>query len=351
MKWFLLLCIPLCASIDRHVEEVAQAYLKEHNIQGMAIAVIYENRTLPNPIVRRTYSFGTISKRSRIPVNQHTEFRIGPITETLTGALLALMVRDGRANLADPAAEYLPRSSTLPAFDGKKITLADLATSSSGLPNVPYDLDKRTAVSVSQLFRILRTFQLSGPPGKIYAPSNVGYALLANLISRMGRGNYADLLRDTILRPLRMNDTLFSLGRETKTRRATGYEDGHFVPPNLYERRYSVFLGSGGLFSTVDDMAMWLSFNLRIFVGHLAPILPIMHKPLIDTDPSHSVALGWNVAKEFSRDRYYRGGALFGYSSYMTFIPERRTGVVILSNSGDVSLEPLARNLLTMIQQ
>jgi CubicO group peptidase (beta-lactamase class C family) len=37
----------------------------------------------------------------------------------------------------DPVAEYLPASVKVPEFQGKPITLLDLATYTSGLPNMP----------------------------------------------------------------------------------------------------------------------------------------------------------------------------------------------------------------------
>ena len=71
---------------------------------------------------------------NNISVNQNTFFNIGSITKTFTTLLLADMVKRGIVNLNDPIEKYLPASVKVPEFNGQKITLADLATHTSGLP-------------------------------------------------------------------------------------------------------------------------------------------------------------------------------------------------------------------------
>ncbi|HYG00352.1 MAG TPA: serine hydrolase domain-containing protein [Candidatus Saccharimonadales bacterium] len=70
-------------------------------------------------------------------VNENTLFDLGSITKTFTTTLLADMVSHGEVNLDDPLENYLPATVKVPAYNGSKITLQDLATHSSGLPDYP----------------------------------------------------------------------------------------------------------------------------------------------------------------------------------------------------------------------
>ena len=63
-------------------------------------------------------------------------FEIGSITKVLTALILADMVERGEVAMADPVANYLPASVKVPEYRGKPITLLDLATYTSGLPNL-----------------------------------------------------------------------------------------------------------------------------------------------------------------------------------------------------------------------
>ncbi|MGC2570276.1 MAG: serine hydrolase domain-containing protein, partial [Candidatus Nitrosopolaris sp.] len=81
--------------------------------------------------------YGNISKANTTKVNGDTIFDIGSLTKTFTAILLADMVKRGIVNLDDPIEKYLPFNVTVPSYNGHKITLEDLATHTSGLPDLP----------------------------------------------------------------------------------------------------------------------------------------------------------------------------------------------------------------------
>src|SRR5919197_996083 len=84
----------------------------------------------------RIFSFGNMSAAHNIPVNENTLFNIASITKTFTTLLLADMVKQEIVNLTDPIEKYLPANVKVPQFNGQKITLEDLATHTSGLPEL-----------------------------------------------------------------------------------------------------------------------------------------------------------------------------------------------------------------------
>ena len=93
-----------------------------------------------NPNGTRIFSFGNMSKAHNIPVNENTLFDIGSITKTFTTLLLADMVKQGIVNLNDPIEKYLPANVKVPQYNGVKITLEDLASHTSGLPEWPSNI-------------------------------------------------------------------------------------------------------------------------------------------------------------------------------------------------------------------
>ena len=72
-----------------------------------------------------------------VPYDGRTLFEVGSITKVFTGILLAEMVERGEVRLDDPVQGLLPKDVTVPARNGKRIRLVDLATHSSGLPRMP----------------------------------------------------------------------------------------------------------------------------------------------------------------------------------------------------------------------
>ena len=330
--------------IQKEVEERVQTFTEDHSIISIAVMVIgRENHQKFEQIVTK----GTLSIKSPIPVNQHTEFRIGPITQLFTAAALAYFVQEGQVSLSDPVSKFVPKSMTLPTYKGKEITLGDLATHTSGLPDMPYSLSSRSSFSVSQMYRFLSKYELSREPGTKYEYSNFGYAFLANLLSRLSKRTFPDLLSQIIIQPLSLKDTTFTLSQQQKSRLVTGYELGKGISPLLNEKIYSVFIGSGGLYSTPKDMLTFLSFNMRKEQTSLNAILPIMQTSY-HTFKNFQLGLGWKITsfENLQEKLYSIEGNLFGFGMYMGMIPDTDTGIVILYNNGEFNPQSLAEDIL-----
>ena len=93
---------------------------------------------LVDPNGTQFYGYGKTSNATNATiVNENTLFDIGSITKTFTTTILADMVKNGTVNLNDPIEKYLPPTVRLPTYNGYKITLEDLATHTSGLPDLP----------------------------------------------------------------------------------------------------------------------------------------------------------------------------------------------------------------------
>ena len=78
-----------------------------------------------------------MSNANNTTVDQDSIFAIGSNTKVFTAILLADMVEDGLIQLDDPIQKYLPSNVTVPQYKGHEITVGDLATHTSGLPEFP----------------------------------------------------------------------------------------------------------------------------------------------------------------------------------------------------------------------
>jgi CubicO group peptidase (beta-lactamase class C family) len=92
---------------------------------------------------RRVVAHGRCKRGGRRLVDGDTLFEIGSNGKVFTSLLLSDMVRRGEAALDDPVAKYLPGRVTVPERGGRQITLADLATHTSGLPRMPTTTRRR----------------------------------------------------------------------------------------------------------------------------------------------------------------------------------------------------------------
>ncbi len=139
------------------------------------------------------------------------------MTKVFTSLLLMDMTRRGEVALADPISKYLPASVKVPERNGRKITLADLSTQSSGLPRLPTNLHPKDETnpyadySVQQLYDFLSGYQLTRDIGSQYEYSNLGVGLLGHVLSLRAGSSYEALVRSRVSDPLSMWHTRAAL--------------------------------------------------------------------------------------------------------------------------------------------
>jgi serine-type D-Ala-D-Ala carboxypeptidase/endopeptidase len=295
-----------------------------------------------DPNGTRIFSFGNMSTAHNIPVNQNTLFNIASITKTFTTLLLADMVKQGLVNLSDPIEKYLPASVKVPEFNRQKITLEDLATHTSGLPELPSNVwlnnkvgDINPNYNESQLYQALSDTKLTRAPGSQFQYSSFGISLLGHILSLKSGGiPYEQLVKDRILNVLGMNDTKIALSQnEINTR----FPVGHMAGKEITTPTIPTILADSGAFrSTAPDMLKYISANLGLIhttlddamqFGHL-----IRHPGIIANPMNYSeyLALGWRVLTNYGTEVIAHTGALPGWNANVAFIPAKQIGVVAL---------------------
>ena len=265
-----------------------------------------------DPNGTRIFSFGNMSAAHNIPVNENTLFNIASITKTFTTLLLADMVKQGIVNLTDPIEKYLPANVKVPQFNGQKITLEDLATHTSGLPEYPSNLlnnkgEINPNYNVTLLYQALSNTKLTRAPGSQFQYSSFGTGLLGRILSLKSGGiPYEQLVKDRILNALGMNDTKITLSQNEISNR---FPVGHMGGKEITTPTIPTVLADAGAFrSTATDMLKYVSANLGLLHTKLDDAIQLQHlirHPGIIANPmnySEYLALGWRVLTNFGRD-------------------------------------------------
>lgn len=188
-----------------------------------------------------------------------TVYGIGstPIDFTVAGILL--LAQQGRVGLDDSVTRYFPNVPP----DKRSMTISHLISGQSGLPDFhdiesDWDpdlawIDRETAVA-----RILAQ-PLLFLPGEGRAHSHSAYGLVAAIIEQVSGQGYFEFLSENFFEPAEMtrtgmNGTTSGLALEDF---AEGYGNSAVglpnIPPNWGPTSWLI-LGSGGMYSTLDDM-------------------------------------------------------------------------------------------------
>ena len=325
---------------------------------GMAVCVVTPDR-------KRFAAWGRARLSDLRPVTSGTVFEIGSITKVFTAQLLGEMAHRGEVALDDPVARHLPGDFHVPEFDGRKITLADLATHTSGLPRFPplpgvplspSWLEALTQFSVEDFKAWFADLHLERAPGTAWEYSNaVGYTLLGLALAYRGGRPYEELLQVRLVEPAGLQETTFHPTAAMESRLAEGH-DAALKPVPPFE--LGIFGPAGGLRSTPRDMAR---FAAAILPGSGSPIAPAAQLLLTVRRPAPPIggtqALGWEVRDAPGGPFMSKDGVTAGQAASMVFDPDRRVAIVAFSNTvpnlhsstdsgGGVGSADIARHLL-----
>ena len=290
------------------------------------------------PLFRRSY--GLASQELGVPNTDETTYQLQSITKPFTAILIMMLQEEGLLNVSDPACNYL---TDCPAA-WRTITIQQLLTHTSGLqdysrlPDWDETLDSRTYWRAGAA-AMMRDQPLLSGPGERFRYSNTGFDLLGLIIERVSGKTLPDMYRDRILAPLGMNRSGFNNSRLVVPRAATGYYSLGSAFISSTPQSPTVSYGSGGLFSTVDDLLLW---DRALYANRI--ISPASYEQMI-ADAKNNYGIGWEIRTWHGRRQIGHAGSGFGFSTMVArFIDEKLT-VVVLSNSDAASAGGAARDL------
>jgi serine-type D-Ala-D-Ala carboxypeptidase/endopeptidase len=321
------------AARARLVEDSVNATLGRHARKhvGIALGVWWQGETW-------TFARGRMGADQFGSPGPDTIFEIGSVTKAFTATVLADMVAEGLVTLDDPVQRYLPAEVEL-SVRGRPITLADLATQTSGLPRLPPGLVRRSlgqrrnpyaGFTEVDLERATSRTRLKSSPGEKLRYSNFGFGLLGYALARRAEQPFEQLVRERICDPLGLADTQISIPAEARTR----FADGH----NRRGRRVShwdlaALAGAGALRSTVADLLRFLELQLQQPRTRLGRAAHATHEPRAHRGRL-TQGLGWAglPLRGDSRQMLWHNGGTGGFRSFLGFVKESEAGVAVLSN-------------------
>ena len=327
--------LPLCLlggaalaapALDDAVRQRAEELTRAGMHASIVIAVIDGKESA-------VYGFGSVHAGKNAKPGADTVYQIGSVTKTMTALLLADAVVEGKVKLDEPVAALLP-AYTVPAFDGKQISLLDLATHYSALPRLPDNFAPKDPAnpyadySEAKQRQFLAACRLPHAPGTAFDYSNIGYAVLGTALAAQAGTSYEALLQKRIAAPLGMRSTSNTPSHGMLARLAPGHLlSGEATP--AWE--LNVVAPAGGVYSSARDMVAYLqAYMLRPLRPYALAIQP--QRPLA-ADSATKIGLAWLLEQQQGHSYAWHSGQTGGYASYAAFTTDGKRGVVVLTNT------------------
>jgi CubicO group peptidase (beta-lactamase class C family) len=313
--------------------------MKRHHLPSVATALIDDQDVIWQA------AFGLADVENEIPAQTDTVYKLWSVAKVFTAIETMRLVEEGLIDLDAPVTDHLPDLSIQSRFpDTSPITVRSILAHHSGLPRngchaLPHQ--PQGPDDLGKLVVSLQDCYMAFPVGHRHKYVNVGPALLGHLIQELRGQPFAFYMQDSLLAPIGMKHSAFLSARIPAQKQvAPGYDfrKGAQVP---LDQGDVVSLPSSNLYSTVKDMGEFAKFVFRggtiqgeplIGSETLALMYQNQYSRPLDPQP---MGLGWKTARVLASERmvWHDGGPDDGTGSLIALLPERKLGVVLISNS------------------
>lgn len=336
---------PLKTNVDSILHEQVKAFFKKAKAPGLIIGISQNGE-------KRFYSYGFADVANKQPFTAKTIFEIGSITKTFTANLLFQLNEQGILNISNSITQYLPAQ-----FIGdsilQKITLANIASQTSGLPRLPDNLDKITGYTLMQPYQFYQREHLYSFLKSIrknrsgsYAYSNLGFGLLSTIEEDVTAMSFESLLNNNIFQPLQMDDTYID-SKKNKADSATGYFYGN--PAGYWQ--FDCLAGAGAIKSTATDILKYLDAHIEYKNENFSIVINKIIQPVKPVSGNMQICYGWHTLEDLKHRVFWHNGGTYGFSTFAAFEPHTKTSVVLAANAtGDnAAVDKLAVDLLILL--
>lgn len=303
--------------------------LERGRIAGAVVVVVHGNGT----VLQKGYGYANVASRKPVSPDA-TLFRPGSISKLFTWTAVMQQVEAGKIDLDTDVNAYL--DFTIPAFDGKPVTMRNIMTHTAGFEeSVRYLIssDPKAAMPLQTFVKVALPERVSAP-GTTPAYSNYATALAGYIVQRVSGTPFDTYIEQRIFAPLRMTRSTFRqpLPDALKPLMATGYSS---VAEKGKPFEIVVPAPAGSLASTGADMGKFMIAHLNNDGMLLKPqTMRMMHDfraPGIG--PLNTMALGFYEQWVNGQRSISHGGDTEWFHSDLWLFPDADIGLYISMNS------------------
>ncbi len=343
------------------LDKIISEYAAKNHFPATVYGIMVDGKVI------HTGSLGFTDLEKGIKATSSSAFRIASMSKSFTAMAILKLRDEGKLKLDDPVYLYIPemKGQPFPASDAPEVTVRNLLTHAAGFPEDNPWGDRHLGDSNKQLTDLIAgKLSFSNVPGVAYEYSNLGFAMLGLIISKVSGESYQTYIEKNILQPLGMSGTYWEYDKVPSALLARGYRrvgDEWAEQPMLHDGSWG---SMGGLITSIDDFGKYMAFHLSSWPpSDKAESGPVkrssvreMHFPwnfnnlnarykYPDGRPSPMVSaygygLRWTKDGE-GRVTVGHSGGLPGFGSNWIILPEYGIGLMLFANATYASTSTL----------
>lgn len=323
-----------CTDPTEEKAEVLSAFITEQGVSGSFILLKGEEVLVAS-------SQGWADREAGLSFSSETPSNLGPLSEGITGAVIALLAEEGKLTLSDPLQQHIP------SFPYSAITITHLLEHRSGIPDFkPYAMqywDTTKTYSPAMLLDLFETMQppLDFAPGSQQVINPVNYIMLAGLLDIYSSTFINEYLPYKLFQPLHMGDShvYHQLIWDRPPKAARGYGDRQQT--RIWEASWTDGLyGHANFYSSTRDLQRFIlaiEANRGLLEGHLERLQASVE--------GEDMRYGfWANGKS-----YWRFGKHHGYAAGIYRNPDQDLTCIWLCNNNGIEPNELGGQVLQIM--
>jgi CubicO group peptidase (beta-lactamase class C family) len=291
-------------------------------------------------LYKKCFGLGHFERNQRDTLVDDSKFQLASLSKTFTAVGTLKLIEAGKISFEDTIQKFYPD------FPYHGITVRNLLSHRSGLPNYQYAFDDSMKVNFYKREKpypsnatIMHWFATVKPtpkpyniPGRGFSYSNTNYMVLASIIEKATGQSYEAFIHKSIFEPLGMHQTFVATTKNDSINhhRTAGYQWNRRIPKDYYDD----VVGDKGIYSTTGDLFRWyraLNGDCLLPKKMLAEaFIPRSFEKKGAKNYGYGFRMMLNDTKQ--PEYIYHSGWWKGYNTMFWFSPKDEYVIIILGN-------------------
>jgi CubicO group peptidase (beta-lactamase class C family)/D-alanyl-D-alanine dipeptidase len=326
------------SAVIQMLSQFINEQLSEKDLPAISIALV------DNQEIVWQKGFGFADPKAKTPPTEKTIYRVGSVSKLFTDIAVMQLVEQGKLDLDAPVTSYIPEFRPRNPF-GKAITLRQLMSHRSGLVRetpVGSYFDPKPPTLAQTIASLNKTSLVYAPETRTKY-SNAAIATVGYVLERTQKRPFAKYLKNSVLDVLGMNDSNFEPTPEIKKNLAKAQMwtlDGRVFDAPTFELGIAP---AGCMYTTLGDLSRFMS---ALFAGGEGKngrllkreTLEQMWTPQTDAQGNKTpYGIGFGLGTLDGHRRIGHGGAIYGFATTLSALPDARLGVVVVATKDSVN--------------
>ncbi|WP_117883713.1 serine hydrolase [Aureibaculum luteum] len=328
----------------KKLDQYYSKMVKDWDLPSATIGIVKDGKL----VFTGSYGVKEIGKNDR--PDENTNYAIASNSKAFTSAIIGMLVDEGKLNWDDKVKYYLPYFAVYDPWVSANVTIRDLLSHRVGLGTFSGDVIwYKSDLSAEEIVKRIQFIPKAYDFRAGYGYSNVMYITAGEVIRAVTGKSWAENVKERIFNPLKMERTVTNPDKLD--------ELGNYATPHAREKDVNIPIdwvnweeigALGGVISNVNDISKWMILNLNNGINGKDTLFSKLARNMVWTPHNNHMVdqtkkndfnrhfnaygLGWGLSDYHGNLRVGHTGGYDGMITAITMIPDKKLGVVVLTN-------------------